>query len=176
MMKKLYTVLLLTMITLGLQAQEIGDLKAGEKPAQAADKWVSIVDRKVDLSEEQALDMKDILLAGYEEMQSIRDKYKVDLQKMKQEVTALKDKHGEVNGSNREHVRKDLQIIRQKFKPQMDEMRQEIRAIKDVAKIEIRSVLTTDQLGKLRSVNENRKQQYRKRLQDKKRKRPIRKK
>ena len=154
-------------------AQQIDDLKDGEKPAVVADRWVDNLDRKVALSDTQELDMKDILLAGFDEMKSIRGKYKGTLDQMKQEIKALRAKHGKVDASNSAAVRQDLNKVRMKFKPQIDAMKLEIRAVKDVARVEIRSVLTVEQKNKLRRANDQRKQQFRKRLQDRKKLRPT---
>jgi|GEM_PF-6168461 len=171
-MKNVIIVLFTLMISApGLVAQDIVDVKDGQNIEKVATVVVDALDQQVSLDEMQSVDVHEVLVAGYEEMNVIRSNYKSTLQPMKDDLKELRKTYGKVNAENKDEVTAEVKRIRMKYKPELDAMQYEIRTVRSLAKEEIRSILTTDQIKKLDRVNDNRKQQFRKRLAEKRKKR-----
>ncbi len=157
-------------------AQNIDDLESSKDGIEATNRVIEKLDTQLNLSVEQQSDIKDILLAGHEELAAIRSSYKTKtVQPMKDEIALIRNKYGKVTKENMKDVRRAIVDVKHKYKRDLEMMKQEIRTVKTAVKVELRTTLTPAQIDRMQNINRQRRKNFKDRLKQKRNQRLLKK-
>jgi len=165
-MRNILFTLLLGVLAMPVLGQNLESLGKGN-PAETNRKIVEKLDAAVVLTDEQETEVNLLLEATQEELASVKAKYEPTVSLMREDLKKIRNKYGRVNDENRSQVRTEIKLVRAEYEPELQKMRQEYEGIKDEVKADIKTILSSDQLAKLKKLNTERREKFRNRIKNK---------
>ncbi len=120
-------------------------------PEERAQKMVDRMDEHLVLTDAQETEVYQIALKKQQEIRTIKTKYQPTLDQMKAELKEVREKYS----ASKEEAKENAKAVREKYKSGLEPMRNEIKSVKEATKGELKGILTTEQIEKLKQHRAN---------------------